>query len=333
MRIFNRQSNRIESLLKSACPVVLAMSLPLTAWAGNGSGTTGAQFLEIGVGARELAMGSAGVALVDDAHAMYWNPAGAATIATPRLDASYNNLYQDTNQGFVGFALPARGGVWSAGADYLQVPSIERRLGDYYTPDYTFTSKDSALMLSYARPNTFLPGLALGANVKLVQSYLDSASAHAFAVDFGALYRAVEKPWSLGFSLANLGTGLKYVDATEPLPLGVRFGGSYGLFEHRLVLAASVDSWLRDARTYEDVGVEYKPVSWTALRVGYQAGHAQDQLGSSLVGFSTGVGFQFWGLNVDYVFIPYGDLGTTQRFTVGYRFGDAAAPDLQMKSH
>jgi hypothetical protein len=294
-----------------------------SAWAGGGAGTTGAQFLQVGVGAREVAMGGAGVAISNDAHALYWNPAGAAKITDIRLDATYNNLYQDTNQGFVAVAKPWRGGVWSAGVDYLQVSGVEERLTDTASPNYTFTSKDSALMVSYARPNV-ISGLALGANLKYIQSFIDTANANAAAVDFGALYEAPSVPLSVGASVANLGSGLKYVNATEPLPLVVRLGAGYRLLDRKLLAAVGYDAWIRDNRSYGDLGLEYKPVNWVAVRTGYQLGHGQDQLGSSLVGFSAGVGFEFKSLTFDYAYVPFGDLGTTQRHSVGFRFGESS---------
>src|SRR5258708_1619806 len=142
------------------------------------------------------------------------------------------------------YAHPTAHGVWSGGINYLQIAKIERRLTDTATLDYTFTSKDSEFLLSYARAEV-MPGLALGANVKYLQSYLDSANAHAFAADFGAQYQRKEQPWVLGASLVNLGTGLKYVDATEPLPLGVKLGGAYRLFDNKLLLALGMDSWIK----------------------------------------------------------------------------------------
>ncbi len=38
-------------------------------------GSSGAQFLKIGVGSKYQGSGEASVAFVDDAYAMYWNPA------------------------------------------------------------------------------------------------------------------------------------------------------------------------------------------------------------------------------------------------------------------
>jgi hypothetical protein len=117
---------------------------------------------------------------------------------------------------------------------------------------------------------------------------------------------------------------LKYVNATAPLPLVVRLGSSYRLLDRKLLLALGYDAWIHDERSYGDFGVEYKPVNWVAVRTGYQLGHGQDQLGSSLVGFSAGVGFEFKNLTFDYAYVPFGDLGTTQRISVGFRFGDAS---------
>ena len=45
-------------------------------------GIVGAQFLKIEVGARSLAMGSASMAAVNDASAVFWNPSGLSSIGT-----------------------------------------------------------------------------------------------------------------------------------------------------------------------------------------------------------------------------------------------------------
>ena len=46
-------------------------------------GTTSASFLEIGAGARSLAMGGAYVSLANDVSALYWNPAGIVSVVRP----------------------------------------------------------------------------------------------------------------------------------------------------------------------------------------------------------------------------------------------------------
>ena len=230
MKTLTGIGSRVMGQLGKVGAVLLTLSMSTNILAASGSGTTGAEYLKIGVGAREVAMAGAVAAIVNDGHSLYWNPAGAAKVDAQRLDASYNNLYQDTNQGFISYSHPTSIGVWSGGINYLQISKIERRLSDTGSPDYTFTSKDSEFLLSYARANV-APGLALGGSVKYLQSYLDSANAHAFALDFGAQYQKSDMPWALGASLVNLGSGLKYVNATEPLPLGVKLGGAYQLLD------------------------------------------------------------------------------------------------------
>ena len=45
-------------------------------------GTSAAQFMKIGVGARATAMGESFVAVSNDASAIFWNPAGIASLTT-----------------------------------------------------------------------------------------------------------------------------------------------------------------------------------------------------------------------------------------------------------
>ena len=43
-----------------------------------GTGTSGAQFLQIGAGVRAISMGNAYVGLAEGIESIYWNPAGLA---------------------------------------------------------------------------------------------------------------------------------------------------------------------------------------------------------------------------------------------------------------
>src|SRR3989338_4986558 len=92
---------------KSAILVALALAgvLGTPAFAA-GVGTTGAQFLKVGVGARPLAMGGAFSALPDDANAINWNPGALGAIPKQSVTASYNSLFQDQRQGFLGYVKP-----------------------------------------------------------------------------------------------------------------------------------------------------------------------------------------------------------------------------------
>ena len=54
-----------------------------------GAGKTGAEFLLIAAGARPAAMGGAYVAVADDISAVYWNPAGLASLRGRGISATH----------------------------------------------------------------------------------------------------------------------------------------------------------------------------------------------------------------------------------------------------
>lgn len=65
-------------------------------------------------GARPLAMGGAFVAVADDVHATYWNPAGLARLSAAEVGATFDTDWQDLNYDiFAGVAAPvgARAGA------------------------------------------------------------------------------------------------------------------------------------------------------------------------------------------------------------------------------
>ena len=66
-------------------------------------------------------------------------------------------------------------------------------------------------------------------------------------------------------------------------------------------------------------GVEWRPIDPLALRAGYRSDTVQ-QL-SPIAGMSAGIGLSFWGAEFSYAWLPLGDLGTGQYFSLTARFG------------
>lgn len=81
-------------------------------------GTTVAQFLKIGAGARPISMGGAYTALADDINSIYWNPAGLAIIGGSG-EATFNHAewLADTQYDFAAFFLKCLGfgRLWYSG--------------------------------------------------------------------------------------------------------------------------------------------------------------------------------------------------------------------------
>ena len=84
---------------------ILVLMLSYSCYA-SGPGTTAANYLKIGVGARATAMGGAFTAIADDATALYWNPAGLSQIKGKQLSASYNSWFAGINQGYLSLVFP-----------------------------------------------------------------------------------------------------------------------------------------------------------------------------------------------------------------------------------
>lgn len=281
-----------------------------------GPGTTGASFLKVGVGARELALGSAASVLTEGAGAANWNPAALAAVKSRSLSASYNMLFIDESQGYLGFASPLKDdkGVIGAGVNYLTVADIEKRAGDSDNPDSLFDSNSMALALSFAKAE-IKPGLALGASLKYVSQDLDTKTDKALAVDLGSVYK-LSDVYTAAFVVQNLGGKI----GPDSLPLLFKGGVARTFLDGKLAAAADLDWLANDERLYLDLGAEYLLNRNLAFRAGYQFGRAQDELGSGLVGLGAGLGLKFDRFALDYAYVPFGDLGDTHRMTLGVNF-------------
>jgi hypothetical protein len=174
-------------------------------------GTRGANFLEIGVGARAISLGGAFGALADDASALYWNPAGIAV--NPRFTAlfSYNDLYGDfgLDHFFGGITLPVGEGAVGFSIVTLNAGDIFRTTeafpegGD---PQFgeTFDWNSIALGITYARQIT--DRLAVGGTFKYAQEGIDDAKAQFWGGDAGVAFRTGLLGTTLAATLLNMGT-------------------------------------------------------------------------------------------------------------------------------
>lgn len=89
-------------------------------------GTTGAQFLEVGVSPRADAVGGAFTAIADDASAVYYNPAGLVQLENRQVMVSLIDYPADISYSFVGVALPLGfGGVLGIGYYGLDAGEID----------------------------------------------------------------------------------------------------------------------------------------------------------------------------------------------------------------
>ncbi len=176
-------------------------------------GTTAAEFLLLGAGARGTALGGAYAAIANDASALYYNPAGAALMTRPGMVVGTYDYIADTRYSWGGIAFPFDGGSKTVGFQLgtfgfkdQPVYTVEDPEGDGSTYDVSQTF----LGATYAQ--NFSDRFSAGLTAKFISDNLGDASGRAFAVDFGTNFHAALNghPVKFSFVLANLGTNISY---------------------------------------------------------------------------------------------------------------------------
>lgn len=173
-------------------------------------GTRGANFLQIGIGARAQAMAGAGATLQSGTFAMYWNPAALGDISSFTVGFSYSALYSDLDIDYFYFggALNFLGGVLGANFANLNSGDIQRTTEEF--PDggdpifgSVFDWNSTFFGGYYARPIT--DRLMVGAGIKFIQEGITDAKAEWVAFDAGVTFRTGLLGIELGATAQNLG--------------------------------------------------------------------------------------------------------------------------------
>jgi hypothetical protein len=316
--------------MRNLLAVLLLAAAPARAINSN-AGTSGAQFLKLGAGARAGAMADSFSAVADDAAAAYYNPAGLAQLPGTQMAGAHTQYFQGVNYEVLNFTHPlAREEEYSrhtlALSIYqLSVSNIERRSNDTQTPTGTFGSSDGAYAVSYAYG--YSRRLSFGLTGKYVMQSLDSYHASAFALDTGVLYHMNpdgSHPLSLAVTVRNAGAQTGYVSGnTDPLPTSVTGGAACQVVPKLLRLNLDLTKY-RDENTFAAVGGEvthaFSDAAAGAFRFGYSTERSDNPGSTFLNGVAFGAGVSFNKAAFDFAWIPFGGLGDTFRYSLIVKF-------------
>ena len=175
------------------------------------------EFLNIGAGARGLAMGGAQIASVEDATAGYWNPAALANVQNePSLSIMHADYFAGIGKyEFAGIAIPTNNKNHTLGFTAIRfavddIPNTLYLVNPDGSIDYnnisSFSSADYAFLFSYAQKSTWENGqLNIGGNAKVIYRKVGSfASAWGFGFDAGA--QLIKGRWRFGAVLKDITT-------------------------------------------------------------------------------------------------------------------------------
>jgi hypothetical protein len=296
---------------------VLILSLQSfgAAWA-SGAGTTGADVLKIGVGARAIAMGEAYAAQADDVSSLYWNPGGLALMQERQASFMYDQMYQGLNYSNLAIGIPLENGAVGGSLSYLGYGDI-----DGFDNSGNATGAQSAHSAVGTLGGSWLGNQwSLGANIKGIQEKLADESANGAAFDVGGtvIYPKPVMGGTLRFGLVerNMGAGMSFLQQKDPLPMEFRAGVAAVQMMNRK-LNVSVDYAIpRGDDASVMGGAEYWISNFLALRAGY-AGNKNEGMH-----VRTGAGLRVKGVSFDYAFASGGELGITHRYELSFRFGE-----------
>ena len=301
-----------------------------TATVYAGIGTVGGLFLQEDVSARTLGMGSAFTAVSDDSNGMYSNPAGLDYVPYPEATMMYRQGFLDTYCGSVNYLQPLMGkGTLAIGIMKFDGGNIELKYLDGRVETVKM-EQDMVTTIGYGHNLTFLhlpasfgEKIFLGANVKFIQSTLGGIyNANTSAVDFGVLYRTIEGKFSVGLSMQNFGTGLKYRNTADQLPTTTKLGIAYRSMEwseNSVITAIDLIQTINEPMK-TNLGIEWRFSKMFALRAGYKIGYAPNML-------TFGFGFLTPQGQLDYSYVS-SMINPTQRFSYTFKFGSLDRPKI-----
>ncbi|MBS1549925.1 MAG: PorV/PorQ family protein [Bacteroidetes bacterium] len=179
------------------------------------------EFLNIGAGARGIAMGGAVISNQDDVYAPMWNPAGLNLIEKDWQGAAMHAEYFESiaKYDYLAFAKPLENGNGVIGISVIRlgvdnILNTTQMIDPEGNIDYDkitkFSQADYAGIFSYA----FSPGgnqnLSVGVNAKLIYRNVGKfANGFGFGFDIGALYQT-DNEWNYGITAKDVLTTVNF---------------------------------------------------------------------------------------------------------------------------
>jgi hypothetical protein len=173
-------------------------------------GTSGAQFLQIPIGARAEAMGGAVVGYIDDASSVFWNPAGIAKVKNVQVFFSYMDWFSLFNHSAASLVYTNED-FGSIAGSLIMFNTSDMEITTELEPNGTnryFDASDMAIGVTYA---CFLTDkFNVGVTVKYIYQQIWNETADGFAFDIGTQYTLDFQNLTIAMSMTNFGGDLRF---------------------------------------------------------------------------------------------------------------------------
>lgn len=209
-------------------------------------GITAVPFLQIEPDSRATGMGNTGVAVADNASAIFWNPAGLAFQNQNQISVTHANWLPAFNADLFYDYLVGTYHVDGIGTIGGHITFLN--LGEQIRTDETglelgrFNSFEISAGLSYGF--RISDNFSIGTGLRYIYSSLadgnvsgqEISPGSSVGLDLAALYKtnpfqvgSRQATFNAGFNLSNIGPGIQYTDNAQkdPLPTVMRLGWAY----------------------------------------------------------------------------------------------------------
>ncbi|MBZ0266385.1 PorV/PorQ family protein [bacterium] len=331
-----------------AIGLAVALIIPGLVFGQAKVGTTGVNFLKIGVSSRAVAMADAFLAIADDASALYYNPAGLVNIKKKELIFTHVAFPSGlgVNFDYIGGVMPLPMYGAAVGASMTALYTDDMPVTTYQLPygnGQTFRATDFAAAISYSQRLT--DKFSVGGSVKYIQENLADENALGWAVDVGTFYDTGWKSLRIAMLISNFGPDMQHVTTPFPLPQNFKFATAVDLMQKddsRLTMGLE-GTHPNDNSEEVHLGFEYAFKETAMLRFGkkingwkrssneeyvedkdnnpfyeYPVFDEEGMVSFSGMSFGGGLYMRNIGLKVDYTYATIQYLGGWHRFSLGY---------------
>lgn len=307
-------------------------------------GTSGANFLQIPVGAKAAGMGSAVVGNIQDASSVFWNPAGLVKVNSVQAHFSYMNWFDlfDFNAAALAYNVEDYG-VFALSMIVFSTDGIEVTTEE--EPNGTgrfYDAQDLALGLSFSRYLT--DRFSFGVTVKYVSQKIWNESADGFAFDIGTQYQLDFQNLTIAMSMSNFGSDMQFdgpdldiqflkddnyplsrltparlQTSSYPLPLNFQVGIGFDIFQGEFVkVRGGIDAvHPNDNSERLNFGTEVSFFDRLYLRGGYKYNYSDEDF---TFGAGASVPFASTLVKFDYAYSVYDILPSVHRISLDINF-------------
>lgn len=306
--------------------ILISMIVMLCAEGNNNA----ASYIRMGVGAKALAMGSTGVASMDNVTAAYWNPAALTRVNNFEIATMItSNLGYDRSYNFAALGMDMKYGYVAVSWINATLTGLE---GYDTNNNYTgeFDNSENNIALSYALGSK---RIRFGATAKMYSSKIDEDSATGYGFDAGTIVE-ISEYMSVGLMIRDAFGELDDDDIPYQFIIGAAaypYDGVTLEFDftkeedmNDIKVGIGAEYWLslgRDSETGSGLGNrrQQENTTWSDLLSKTEGGL---RLGADDGNFTAGFGIRFHNFETNYAFVtaPEDFLNDTHRFELILRF-------------